>query len=46
MARAWIAERPGAAGVRARPAVRFDAVGVVLTPAGDLVRIDHVEAAF
>lgn len=26
--------------------MRFDAIGITLTPAGDLVRLDHLEAAF
>ncbi len=46
MARSWIAERPRSATTRGRPAVRFDAIGVVLSAAGELLRIDHVEAAF
>jgi putative endonuclease len=44
MARAWIADRPRA--LRGRPALRFDAIGVVLSVAGDLLRIDHLEGAF
>jgi putative endonuclease len=46
MARSWIADRPRSANARGRPAVRFDAIGVVLSAAGELLRIDHVEAAF
>src|SRR4051794_3752093 len=46
MARGWIAERPRALSVRARPSVRFDAIGVLLSSSGALLRIDHVEAAF
>ena len=46
MARLWIAQRPRALAVRGRPSVRFDAIGVVLSPGGELLRIDHVEAAF
>src|SRR4051794_28780012 len=46
MARSWIAERPRSVAIRGRPAVRFDAIGVVLSAAGELLRIDHVEAAF
>jgi putative endonuclease len=46
MARSWMAERPRSITIRGRPAVRFDAIGVVLSGTGDLVRIDHVEAAF
>jgi putative endonuclease len=43
MAAAWLAEvteRPWAA------ELRFDAVGVLLDDAGELVRLDHLEAAF
>jgi putative endonuclease len=46
MAREWLAERPRSLSGRGRPAIRFDAIGVVLSAAGRLVRIDHVEAAF
>jgi putative endonuclease len=43
MARAWLAE------VRDRPwaaELRFDAVGVTLDARGELVQLDHLEAAF
>jgi putative endonuclease len=43
MAAAWLAEvedRPWAA------ELRFDAIGVVLTAEGELVRLDHLESAF
>jgi putative endonuclease len=43
MAAAWLAQ------VRERPfaaELRFDAVGVTLDSRGDLVRLDHLEAAF
>jgi putative endonuclease len=43
MARAWLAE------VRDRPhcpVVRFDAIGVTIDARGQLVRLDHEEAAF
>jgi putative endonuclease len=46
LARAWIAERPRSMRVKGRPGARFDAIGVVLSPAGALVRLDHLEAAF
>jgi len=46
LARAWLADR-GASGVaRGCRDVRFDAIGIVVTPAGRLVRLDHVEGAF
>jgi putative endonuclease len=43
MASVWLNE------VRDRPfftAVRFDAVGVLVDEAGQLVRLDHLEGAF
>jgi putative endonuclease len=43
MAAAWLTE------VTDRPwfaELRFDAVGVIVDPAGDLVRLDHIEGAF
>jgi putative endonuclease len=43
MAAAWLAE------VRDRPwaaELRFDAIGVTLDEAGELVRLDHLEGAF
>jgi putative endonuclease len=42
VARAWLASREGA-GWRA---LRFDAIGVLLSPAGELLELEHVEAAF
>jgi putative endonuclease len=45
MAREWLAEH--AAGRRPRPRqLRFDAIGVTLTPEGRLLRLEHLEAAF
>ena len=45
MARQWLAETAGAD--RPRPKdLRFDAIGVILTPTGALVALEHVEAAF
>ena len=45
MARQWLAET--AADDRPRPEhLRFDAIGVVLNPAGRLVALEHVEGAF
>jgi putative endonuclease len=44
LAAAWLGD-----GARARPgarAIRMDAVGIVLGPAGELLRLDHIEAAF
>jgi putative endonuclease len=44
LAAAWLAD-----GTRARPSareIRMDAVGIVLGPAGELLRLDHLEGAF
>jgi putative endonuclease len=43
LATQWLAEtddRPH------RPNVRFDAIGITLTPGGDLLALEHLEAAF
>jgi putative endonuclease len=42
MARAWLAAR-GSPGARD---LRFDVIGVLLSPAGELLRLDHAEGAF
>jgi len=42
LAREWLAGAPGA---RADE-LRFDAVGVILDARGQLLRLDHIEAAF
>jgi putative endonuclease len=42
VARVWLASHRGG-GWRA---LRFDAIGIVLSPAGDLLEIEHVEDAF
>jgi putative endonuclease len=44
IARSWIAEQAGAN--RGWHSARFDAIGVLLSPAGKLVRLEHVEGAF
>jgi putative endonuclease len=43
MARAWLAETPERP---RRSELRFDAIGVTLDAAGDLVALEHVEGAF
>jgi putative endonuclease len=45
IARAWLAAQRGGrtGGWRS---LRFDAIGVLLSPHGELVRLDHVEDAF
>lgn len=42
MAGLWLTERPHP---RVRD-LRFDAIGVTLSPTGELLRLDHLEAAF
>jgi putative endonuclease len=43
VARAWLAERRGAAGWRD---IRFDAIGVALSPAGEPLALEHLRSAF
>lgn len=43
MAAQWLCERPQRP--RARE-LRFDAIGITLSASGELLRLDHVEAAF
>jgi putative endonuclease len=43
LALGWLAANPDRP---YRPELRFDAIGVTITPAGELVRLDHVEGAF
>jgi putative endonuclease len=45
VARVWLAAQPDGPRRRWR-ALRFDAIGVLLSPGGDLVMIEHVEDAF
>jgi putative endonuclease len=45
MAGQWLAENAGAPRPRQRD-LRFDAIGVVLTPAGRLLALEHLENAF
>jgi putative endonuclease len=42
MARAWLASHA----VNGAPDLRLDVIGVVLSPAGELLRLEHVEGAF
>lgn len=46
LAKAWLAERSAAGTAPRCPNARFDAIGVLVSPAGRLLRLDHVEAAF
>jgi putative endonuclease len=43
LARSWMSERTGAGGFRS---VRFDAIGITLSPRGRVLALEHVEAAF
>jgi putative endonuclease len=45
MAAQWLADTATASRPRAR-ALRFDAIGVMLTPAGRLLALEHLENAF
>ena len=43
MARRWLAAQDGGLGVSD---VRLDVIGVVLSPAGELLQLEHLEGAF
>ena len=45
MAREWLAAGRGSV-AGSPPELRFDAIGVELSPAGRLLRLDHLECAF
>jgi putative endonuclease len=45
MATQWLAETP-TADRPCRPELRFDAIGIMLTPAGRLLALEHLENAF
>jgi putative endonuclease len=46
LARAWLASEAAKLPPGRRPDVRFDAIGVALSPRGELLALEHVEAAF
>jgi putative endonuclease len=46
LARAWLAAQRERGPARGWGVLRFDAIGVLLSPAGELLRVDHVEGAF
>lgn len=46
LAREWLRTRPAASGRPMRARLRFDAIGVVLSPSGELLALEHVEDAF
>ena len=42
MARAWLAAHAGSGA----PDLRLDVIGIVLSPAGELLQLEHIEGAF
>jgi hypothetical protein len=46
MAAQWLVERRPAIGEPAQPDLRFDAIGVSISPSGRLLALDHLEDAF
>jgi putative endonuclease len=46
MAAQWLAERRAQLDEPAQPLLRFDAIGVRISPAGRLLSLDHLEDAF
>jgi putative endonuclease len=46
IARSWLAERLSAQQALRFRDIRFDAIGVVLAPSGQLLRLERVESAF
>ena len=46
MARTWLAARRAEGRTTGAADLRLDVIGVVLSPAGELVRLEHIEGAF
>ena len=46
MAGQWLRDRPAGSGRPRRDRLRFDAIGVTLSPSGALVSLEHVPDAF
>jgi putative endonuclease len=46
LAVAWLRDRPAAAGRPRRDRLRFDAIGITISPGGRLLALDHVVDAF
>jgi len=46
MAAQWLVERRAQVGEPAQPELRFDAIGVSISPSGRLLALDHLEDAF
>jgi putative endonuclease len=46
LATAWLRERRSTGGVPNRERLRFDAIGITISPGGRLLALDHVRDAF
>ena len=46
LATSWLSENRAVVRSSGRPDLRFDAIGVLLSPAGELIELEHVRAAF
>jgi putative endonuclease len=46
LAREWLYSRPAGPGRPHRPGLRFDAIGITLSPTGALLSLEHVRDAF
>jgi putative endonuclease len=46
LAMSWLRERRAALGTPPRDRLRFDAIGITISPGGRLLALDHVEDAF
>ena len=46
LAMAWLRDRRAAGGAPAREHLRFDAIGITISPGGRLLSLDHVTDAF
>ncbi len=46
LAMSWLRERRAAVGAPHRERLRFDAIGITISPGGRLLALDHVEDAF
>jgi putative endonuclease len=46
LATAWLRDRRAAGGIPNREHLRFDAIGITITPGGRLLSLDHVTDAF
>lgn len=46
LARLWLAERRAASSARRCRDIRFDAIGIRVSPAGEVLSLEHIESAF